>query len=104
MAEDRKLSEYDQGFIARVRAARSVRYQTQQDFCTAVGIDQDSYKVFETIRVLPPDKYEQYCQAWGVSIAWLVTGKGPGPAVLPLPEKRARRRSPQKHLQPKKAG
>lgn len=98
MAEQEVLSDYERGFIARVRAARALRFDTQEAFCISQKIKQTSYKVFETERLLPLEVIEQYCAAWGVTIDWLITGKGAGPAVLPLPQKRPRQKSVESRL------
>lgn len=84
------VSQYQHDFIARVRAARAARYDSQQALCDVLEIDQGLYKWYETERWLPHELIARFCLACGVTIDWLITGKGKGPAISPRPAKRQR--------------
>lgn len=92
------LNEYERAFIARVRAARRQRFKAQEDLCEVLEIEQDAYKWYETERLIPHDLIGRFCLSTGVSIDWLITGKGAGPAVEPLPERRKRRKPREKKV------
>jgi transcriptional regulator with XRE-family HTH domain len=77
-------------FIGRVRAARMARYETQKPMLVILGLDQGTYKQYETRSPLPHRYLPKFCAATGVTLEWLLTGEGAGPMTIPLPEKRKR--------------
>ena len=66
-------------FIGRTKAARMARYHTQKPICIILGIDQGTYKQYETRTELPKRFIEKFCAATDVDIVWLLTGDGKGP-------------------------
>lgn len=93
-------TEEKDAFIARVRAARVARFDKQKPMITILGLDQGTYKQYETRTPLPWRLIPKFCAATGVDIEWLLTGEGKGPNVIPIvrdqkskiPEKPSRRR------------
>lgn len=92
MDSDAGKSVYKQRFIARTRAARAARFEHQQELCTALNIDQGTYKQYETRSLLPHWLIPRFCAACAVDIKWLFTAKGKGvPMTAPAPVKRGRK-------------
>jgi transcriptional regulator with XRE-family HTH domain len=87
-----RMSETEErlSFIGRVRSARMARYPTQKPICVILGLDQGTYKQYEKRSPLPHRYIPKFCAACGVSLEWLLTGEGQGPAVEPLPAPRKR--------------
>lgn len=87
-----RMSETEEklSFIGRVRAARMARFATQKPMLTILGVDQGTYKQYEKRTPLPHRYIPKFCAATGVSMEWLLTGEGQGPAVEPLPAPRKR--------------
>lgn len=81
MADRMSETEEKAAFIARVRAAREARFDTQKPMLTILGVEQDVYKHYETRTPLPYRYIPKFCAATGVSYEWLLTGEGKGPAV-----------------------
>ena len=73
------MSAEKAAFIARTRAARVARFETQQQICTLLGLSQGTYKSYETRSPLPLWLIPRFCVACGVDIEWLLTGEGKGP-------------------------
>src|SRR5689334_15364801 len=50
-----RMSETEErlAFVGRVKAARKARFDTQQPMCTILGIEQGTYKQYETRTPLP---------------------------------------------------
>lgn len=82
-----RMSETEEklAFIARVRAARVARFPTQTPMCTILEIEQGTYKQYETRTPLPYRFLPKFAAATGVSLEWLLTGEGQGPAVEDYP-------------------
>lgn len=72
-------SGFQANFIGRVRAAHAQRFETTTAGATALGMDQGRYKQYLTRTPLPIEIIEQFCVICGVTVEWLVTGKGAGP-------------------------
>jgi hypothetical protein len=89
-------SEEKAAFIGRVRAARMARFEKQKPMLTILGIDQGTYKQYETRTPLPWRLIPKFCAATGVEIEWLLTGEGKGPTTVPMPTRRERKERPQK--------
>lgn len=87
---DKLKSTYKSAFLARVVAARKQRYETQDAAATALGLEQDTYKQYESRSLMPHHMIPRFTAICGVSMDWLLTGKGAGPAVLPLPAPKVR--------------
>jgi hypothetical protein len=75
---DESVRIYRERFRLRVRIARETRY-SQTAIAKLLRIKQDKYKQYETRSMLPYEMLEDFCLACGVTIEWLVTGKGIGP-------------------------
>lgn len=88
-----RMSETEEklAFIGRVRAARKARFDTQGPMCTILGIEQGTYKQYEKRTPLPHRYIPKFCAATGVTMEWLLTGEGRGPAVQPFPSPRERK-------------
>jgi DNA-binding XRE family transcriptional regulator len=93
MARELAKSEYNQGFVQRVRSAREARGLTQDGVAQLLDMEQDTYKQYESptrFTLLPHDLIERFCLACGITEKWLITGKGPGPKLLEMPAPRKR--------------
>lgn len=90
MDQAQPLSEFERDFIARTRAARKKRFKSQQALCDVLSIDQGLYKHYETHRLLPVELLWRFIQACEVDPKWMLSGRGNGPAVEPLPAPRER--------------
>lgn len=92
---DDAASDYRRAFIARLKAARAIRDFTQEDIAELLGTSQGTYKQYEAAResYIPMHMIPRFCLACQVSIEWLMTGKGQGPAIAPHPKPPRRRRS-----------
>ena len=82
-----RMSETEEklAFIARVKAARLSRFDTQKPMCTFLGVEQGTYKQYETRTPLPYRFLPKFAAATGISLEWLLTGEGQGPAVEEFP-------------------
>lgn len=98
-----RMSETEEklAFIRRVRLAREARYPTQRPMLTILGIDQGTYKQYETRTPLPHRFIPKFCAATAVTMEWLLTGEGKGPVAVehfptgepkPMPVRRTRRK------------
>jgi hypothetical protein len=87
--KDQAKTAYKTAFMARVTAARKLRF-TQQAMAESLGMEQDSYKQYETRSLMPHHLIPRFCTICGVSTDWLITGKGAGPAVQPVLEAKPR--------------
>lgn len=67
-------------FIRRVRQAREAAFDTQKPMLTILGLEQGTYKQYEIRTPLPHRFIPKFCAACRVSIEWLLTGEGQGPA------------------------
>lgn len=93
MDKGETASSYKAGYIGRTRAARAIRFKTQQELCLVLGIEQPTYSKYETRTFLPKWLTERFCAACGVSDIWLASGKGPGVPWEPYyPPKKPRRK------------
>jgi hypothetical protein len=90
MADRMSESEEKAAFIGRTRAARMARFEKQKPMLTILGLDQGTYKQYETRTPLPWRLIPKFCAATGVDIEWLLTGEGEGPKTVALPEPRKR--------------
>jgi len=94
MADRMSETEEKLAFIRRVRTARMARFEKQNPILTILDIDQGKYKQYESRTPLPWRYIPKFCAACGVSMEWLLTGEGQGPAALvPLPSEAPKRRS-----------
>ena len=66
-------------FIGRTKAARIARYETQEEICFILGVDQGTYKQYETRSYMPHRFIPKFCVACNVDVNWLLTGDGKGP-------------------------
>jgi hypothetical protein len=80
---DRSETDERAAFIGRVKAAREQRFK-QKDICILLGIDQGTYKQYESRSMLPHRFIPKFCTATGVSLDWLLTGDGVGPKYVPI--------------------
>lgn len=81
MAKRASESEENEAFIARVRAAREAKFSTQKPVYQFLGITQGQYKHYETGRPLQRRYVPKFCIITEVSMEWLLTGEGEGPAL-----------------------
>lgn len=88
-----RMSETEEklAFIRRVRLAREARFETQKPMLTILGLDQGTYKQYETRTVLPHRFLPKFCAATGVELDWLLTGEGKGPEVAESPKQPPKR-------------
>lgn len=77
---DETASAYRAGFLGRVRAARELRFGTQEELCEVLGLAQPTYHKYETRSLMPHMLIPRFCLACGVSTDWLIAARGPGPA------------------------
>lgn len=91
MADRMSESEEKAAFIQRVKLARMARYDAQKPMITILGIDQGTYKQYETRTPLPHRLIPKFCAATGVSLEWLLTGEGKGPVEAEIPRQAPRR-------------
>lgn len=79
-----RMSETEEklAFIRRTKAAREARFpEGQKPMLTILGVEQGTYKQYETRTPLPHRYIPKFCAATGVSLDWLLTGEGKGPRV-----------------------
>lgn len=77
MAKDTAASRYRADFIARTKAAREAKDGlTQAKMAKVLGMEQGTYKQYETRSLLPHMHIETFCLMTDVPVAWLVTGEG----------------------------
>lgn len=91
MAERMSDKEERLAFIRRVRLARESQFDTQKPMLTILGIDQGTYKQYETRTPLPHKFIPKFCAATRVSLEWLLTGEGKGPEVDDIPRQAPKR-------------
>lgn len=94
MADRMSETEEKLAFINRVKLARMSRFETQKPILTILGVDQGTYKQYETRTPLPHRYIPKFCAATGVEIEWLLTGEGKGPTqvyeLAPSPRRKRR--------------
>jgi len=73
-------------FIRRTKQAREAAFDSQKPMLTILGVDQGTYKQYETRTPLPHRFIPKFCAATRVSIEWLLTGEGQGPAARDYPK------------------
>lgn len=83
MADSDAKAQYEQEFIGRVKAARIATGKKQWQVAELMGIKQDTYKHFETGRVIPHHLMGRFCLICSIDPNWLVTGKGAKPMQPP---------------------
>lgn len=100
MSERMTETEEKAAFIARTRAARLARFPDQKPICTILGLEQGTYKQYETRTPLPHRHIPKFVAATGVSYEWLLEGEGEGPKVEAyiqhVPKRRAVTATPRK--------
>ena len=103
MAKAPPHSDFLPGFLGRVAAARRKKFPKNQiDMCIALGWrpeDQSKWAKYETKTKLPHELIDQVCKICDVSMEWLLTGRGAGPAWAPVyPTTKTRQRRPKKKI------
>lgn len=106
MTDSDAKAQYEQEFIARVKAARIATGKKQWQVAELMGIKQDQYKHYEIVtgkgRVIPHHLIGRFCLICSIDPAWLMTGKGAKPLQpphmvdtedVPIPRPRRARRS-----------
>lgn len=83
MADSDIKAQYEQEFIARVKAARIATGKKQWQVAELMGIKQDQYKHFEIGRVIPHYMIGRFCLICNIDPNWLLTGKGAKPLQPP---------------------
>jgi DNA-binding XRE family transcriptional regulator len=69
--EDIAATEYRAFFISRVKEARKKRGLTQVELAALLGLDQGTYKQYETRSFLPHVLIHRFCLACDVHCDWL---------------------------------
>lgn len=93
MTERMSETEETLAYIARVRAARIAKFATQKPVYSYLDIPQDTYKHYEVIpatgkgRPMPMRYIPKFCLITEISVEWLLTGEGKGPAQEDIPKK-----------------
>lgn len=75
MADSAK-SAYHDGFIQRVKQAREASGYSQEVMAGLLGMQQGTYKQYESRSLLPHYLFERFCLITRCDIIWLVAGKG----------------------------
>ena len=66
------VTEFQSDFIARTKQARNQARLTRKQVCKALNdMDRDTYKNYETIRLLPHVYIPTFCLVCNVSADWL---------------------------------
>ena len=80
-----RMSETEEtlSFIRRVKQAREAAFETQRPMLTILGLEQGTYKQYESRTPLPHRFIPKFCAATKVSMEWLLTGEGQGPPEYP---------------------
>jgi DNA-binding XRE family transcriptional regulator len=81
---------YAEAFTRRVYSAREHAGLRQEDVAAVLGIQQSTYSKYEFRTPLPHRYVRVFCTLCRVSVEWLMTGQGRGPALLERPPKRKR--------------
>lgn len=95
MADSDAKAQYEQEFIARVKAARIATGKKQWQVADLMNIKQDQYKHYEIVtgngRVIPHHLIGRFCLICSIDPNWLLTGKGakPLPPLHPIETDRA---------------
>ena len=67
-------------FPARLRAARDARGLSQLELSRLLSVDPIVVSRYERGKIKPHiDRVETLCEALGVSLDWLLLGRGPSP-------------------------
>lgn len=89
MGKELSEAEHKRRFIERTKRARESQFRTQNPILTILDVSQGTYKQYESRTQLPHRYIPKFCAACQVSVEWLLTGEGKGPAEQPVaaPEK-----------------
>lgn len=87
MADRMTDTEEKLAFIRRTKQAREARFDQQKPICIILGLEQGTYKQYESRTPLPHRFILKFCAAVGVEVEWLLTGEGKGPVAIPFPHK-----------------
>lgn len=60
--------EFKRGFIQRTREARASAGLTGTEMARRLGLNQDTYKNYETNRILPPYYINPFCAICGIEV------------------------------------
>lgn len=71
------MDEFTLAFISRTREARTAANLTQDEVARVLGIEQPTYKWYETRTPLPHRYVAPFCTLTRVSSDWLFTGRRP---------------------------
>lgn len=69
-------SAFKAQFIGRTKHARELSGLTQDELARLLGIDQGTYKQYETRSLLPHWLIESFCMITRTSEIWLLSGRG----------------------------
>ena len=83
MADSDAKAQYEEEFIARVKAARIATGKKQWQVAELMDIKQDQYKHYEVGRVIPHHLIGRFCLICNIDPNWLLTGKGTKPLQPP---------------------
>ena len=77
MAKANDETLFNQGYFSRVRWAREKKLGwTAEQMATALGIPAERYRKYENRTPLPPYLIQRFALIAGVTIEFLLTGKG----------------------------
>lgn len=76
MADRERASDFRLEFIERTKTARTRSGLTQDEMAKLLGLDQGTYKQYETRSLLPHRYIPAFCMITRVSESWLLSGKG----------------------------
>lgn len=79
-------AQFEEMFIARVKALREAKGWTSREMATALDVPHERYRKYESRTPLPHSLMERFALITGVSVEFLITGrrvrgKGPYPDV-----------------------
>jgi transcriptional regulator with XRE-family HTH domain len=75
-------ADFRKDFVRRVKLAREGSRFTQDEIAKLLGMDQGTYKQYETRSLLPHRYVTMFCALTRVSEKWLLSGKGKMTASL----------------------
>lgn len=97
MTSKKSITEFEQAFISRTAAARRATGMNQIKFAHELGLEQGTYKNYESGRPLPHHLVPKFCELTGITIGWLYSAHVAMPDVEEQPkEARGRPRKQRK--------
>ena len=69
------LTQFTKDFLARTKTARARTSYSQAKMGSFLGVDQGTYKNYESDHVMPPRLIPTFCVICRVDVAWLFSMK-----------------------------